>query len=307
MANPAGEMAVFACVVERGSFAAAADDLGLSPSAVSKLITRLETRLGVRLITRTTRRLALTAEGELFLDRSRKILEAIEAAEAELASGRRGPQGHLRVHTFPTFAVDHLSIALPSFLARHPRITFEFVVTNREVSLIDRNIDIALQVGPLGKSSFVARKITDLTQIVCASPAYVARHGRPVHPSDLAQHACLTLSHIPGSRIWAFVTASETIRVEVGGPAAADSAHMLLKLAISGAGIIRFGDIIVAKAIRDGLLVPLLEDWQELGSFPLWALHRAGQQRVPRVKAFIDFLIERFGDAPWRARRQSGE
>jgi DNA-binding transcriptional LysR family regulator len=302
MDNVAEEMAVFARVIERGSFAAAAHDFGLSPSAVSKLMTRLESRLGTRLITRTTRRLALTAEGELFLDRSRKILDAIEAAEAEVASGRRGPQGHLRVHVFPTFAVDHLSTSLPNFLARYPRITFEFVVTNREVDPVDGNIDIALQVGPLGKSSLVARKIAGLTQIVCASPAYLARRGRPVQPSDLTQHACLTLTHIPASRTWQFIAGGEPIRVEVGGPATADSAHMLLKLAIAGVGIIRFGDIIVAQAIRDGLLVPLLEDWQDPESFPLWALYQAGRQRTPRVKAFVDFMTEQFGESPWRMR-----
>jgi DNA-binding transcriptional LysR family regulator len=302
MANSAGEMTVFVRAVERGSFAAAAADLGLSPSAVSKLITRLEARLGARLLIRTTRRLAPTADGELFLERSRKILDAIDSAEAEVASARRGAQGRLRVHVFPTFAVDHLSLALPTFLARYPRITFEFVVTNREVNLIDDNIDIALQVGPLGKSSFVARKIADLTQLVCASPAYLARHGRPIHPSDLEQHACLTLSHLPGSRSWTFASGGETVRVEVGGPVAADSAHMLLKLAISGAGIVRFGDIIVGNAIQDRLLVPLLVDWQESGSFPLWALHQAGRQRIPRIKAFMDFLTECFGEAPWRAR-----
>ena len=303
MANASNEMAIFARVIERGSFAAAAGDLGLSPSAVSKLITRLESRLGARLLNRTTRRLALTAEGEVFLDRARTILDAIEAAEAEIISARRGPQGHLRVHAFPTFAVDHLSPALPDFLARYPRVSFEFVVTNREVSLIDDNIDIALQVGPLGKSPFVARKIADLTQVVCASPAYLARHGRPAHPSDLARHSCLTLSHVPASRVWPFTAGGDAVRVEVAGPAAADSAHMLLRLAIGGLGIIRFGDIVVAQAIRDGLLVPVLEDWQEAGNFPLWALHRAGRQRIPRVKAFLDFLMERFAAAPWRTRR----
>jgi DNA-binding transcriptional LysR family regulator len=302
MANSSGDMSVFARAVERGSFAAAADDLGLSPSAVSKLITRLETRLGTRLLIRTTRHLTLTAEGEVFLARSRKILEAIEAAENEVASARRGPQGHLRVHSFPTFAVEHLSEVLPIFLARYPRITFEFVVTNREVNLIDDNIDIALQVGPLGKSSFVARKIADLTQIVCASPAYLARQGRPKHPSELGQHACLTLSHVQGAQTWPFAAAGEIIAVEVGGPATADSAHMLLKLAIAGTGIVRFGDIIVAQAIRDGLLTPILENWQEPSSLPLWVLHQVGRQRVPRIKAFIDFLTDYFGQAPWRTR-----
>jgi DNA-binding transcriptional LysR family regulator len=115
-------------------------------------------------------------------------------------------------------------VALPTFLARYPRITFEFVVTNREVNLIDDNIEIALQVGPLGKSSFVARNIADLTQIVCASPAYLARHGRPIHPTDLEKHACLALSHLPGARTWTFAAGGEAVRMEVGGPACADSA-----------------------------------------------------------------------------------
>jgi len=305
MANSAGEMAVFLRVVERGSFAAAALDLGLSPSAVSKLITRLEARLNARLVVRTTRRLALTAEGDLFLDRSRKIVDAIEAAEAEVTAGRRRPQGHLRVHAFPTFAVDHLSGALPDFLSRYPRVTFEFVVTNREVNLIDDNVDVALQVGPLGASSPVARKVADLTQIVCASPAYLARHGRPAHPLDLARHACLTLTHMPASRSWQFSSANETVRVEVDGPVVADSAHMLLQLAIGGLGIVRFGDIIVARAVRDGLLVPVLESWQEPERFPIWALHRAGRQRVPRVRAFLDFLTDTFSVAPWRSKSQN--
>ena len=116
-------MTVFARAVDRGSFAAAADDLGLSPSAVSKLVTRLESRLGVRLLDRTTRRLALTAEGEVFLDRSRKILDAIEAAEAEISATRRAAEGHLRVHAFPSFAVNHLSAVLPEFLVRYPRVS----------------------------------------------------------------------------------------------------------------------------------------------------------------------------------------
>jgi molybdenum-dependent DNA-binding transcriptional regulator ModE len=148
-ANPSNEMGVFQRVVERGSFAGAAEDCGLSPSAVSKLITRLEYRLGVRLINRTTRRLALTHEGEIYLERSRDILRAIEATESEIASTRWSPRGHLRVHVFPTFAVDHLAPALPDFLARYPRVTFDFLVTNRLVDLIGDNVDIALRVGPL--------------------------------------------------------------------------------------------------------------------------------------------------------------
>lgn len=298
-------MSILVRVIDRGSFAAAAVDFGLSPSAVSKLVTRLESRLGVRLLNRTTRRLALTAEGEVFLDRSRKILDAIEAAESEIASSHRAAQGHLRVHAFPTFAVDHLSAVLPEFLARYPRITFEFLVTNRVIDLVDDNIDIALRVGPIGESRFVARKIADLTQVVCASPTYLAKHGTPTHPRDLAQHVCLTLSHVPNSRRWSFDVRGEAMQIEVNGPVIADSAHMLVRLAINGAGIVRFGDIIVAQAIQDGRLIPVLESLQQRESFPLWAIFQAGRQRAPRVKAFVDFLMERFGTAPWRTKRRT--
>src|SRR5579871_2818184 len=304
MTNPANEMSIFARVVDRGSFAAAADDFGLSPSAVSKLMSRLESRLGVRLINRTTRRLALTAEGEVFLERSRRILEAIDAAESEVAASRRGVHGHLRVHAFPSFAVDHLSAVLPDFLARYPRITFDFLVTNREIDLVEDNIDVALRVGSPGDSSVVARKIADLTQVVCASPAYLARRGTPVHPDDLAHHACLTLSHVPNAHLWSFRVAGESVQVEVDGPVVAHSAHKLLRLAVNGAGIIRFGDIIVAEAIREGRLVPLMERLQQTDGFPLWAISQHRRQRTPRVKAFLDFLMERFATAPWRTSRE---
>src|SRR5580704_11836348 len=133
MANSSTEMAIFERVAARGSFVGAAEDVGLSSSAVAKLVTRLEQRLGVRLINRTTRRLALTAEGEIYLDRAREILGAIEAAESEITSARASPRGHLRVHTFPVIASHQLAPALPEFVARHPDITFDFMVTNRTV------------------------------------------------------------------------------------------------------------------------------------------------------------------------------
>jgi DNA-binding transcriptional LysR family regulator len=303
MRSSSDEMVMFQRVVARGSFAGAAEDMGLSPSAVSKLVTRLELRLGVRLINRTTRRLALTAEGEIYLQRSRDILRAIEATESEITSARTSPRGHLRVHSFPTFAVDHLSPALPDFLTRYPGITLEFLVTNRSIDLIADNVDIALQVGQLNNSSLVACTITGLTPVVCASPKYLARHGRPAEPCDLARHLCLTLSHIAGSTTWPFRVNGKLVQVDVKGSIVADSAHMLLRLAIEGAGIIRFGDNVVARAIQEGLLEPVLQDWQEPETFPLWAVLPPGRQRTPKVRVFLDFLIERFGSAPWRIQR----
>ena len=306
MANSPSEMAIFERVVARGSFAGAAENVGLSPSAVAKLITRLEHRLDVRLINRTTRQLALTAEGVSYLDRVREILEAIEAAESEIASARASPRGHLRVHTFPVIAAHHLAPALPDFIARHPHITFDFMVTNRSVDLVGENVDVSLRMGPLEDSGLVSRKIVDLSRVVCASPGYLASHGRPAEPADLVRHACLTLSRNPGSASWPFRINGKRTRIDVKGPVSADSADMLLRLAIGGAGILRLSEHVVARSIHEGLLQPLLQDVQDPETYPLFALLPPGHHQAPKVRAFIDFLIERLGSAPWRTGLRRG-
>jgi DNA-binding transcriptional LysR family regulator len=300
MAGPSTEMAIFERVATRGSFAGAAEDVSLSPSAVAKLITRLEQRLGARLINRTTRRLALTAEGEIYLDRVREILGAIEAAESEIASAGASPRGHLRVHTFPVIAAHQLAPALPDFLARHPHITFDFMVTNRSVDLVGENVDVSLRMGPLEDSRLVSRKIVDLSRVVCASPGYLARHGRPAKPADLIGHTCLILSRNPGSASWPFRINGKLTRIDVTGCVSADSADMLLQLAIAGAGILRLSEHVVAHSIREGLLQPLLQNAHDPKTYPLFALLPPGRHQVPKVRAFIDFLIERLGSAPWR-------
>jgi len=300
MASSPNEMAIFERVAARGSFAGAAKDVGLSPSAVAKLITRLEHRLGVRLINRTTRRLALTAEGETYLHRVHEILGAIEAAESEIVSARTSPRGHLRVHTFPVIACHELASALPEFLVRHPHLSFDFMVTNRSVDLIGENVDVSLRIGPLEDSGLVSRKIVDLSRIVCASPDYLARHGRPAEPADLVRHACLTLSRNPGSASWPFRINGKLTRIDVKGPVSADSADMLLQLAIRGAGILRLSEHVVGRSIHEGLLQSLLQDMQDPETYPLFALMPPGHNQAPKVRAFIDFLIERLGSAPWR-------
>lgn len=306
MANPSQEMGVFERVAERGSFAGAAQDTGLTASAVSKLVTRLEQRLGVRLITRTTRRLALTSEGETFLRRSREILAAIEAAETEVAAGRLAARGRLRVLAPPVLAVDQLAPIVPAFLARHPRITFDFLVTNRVVDLVKENVDVALQTGTLGSSTLVARKIADLEQVICASPHYLARHGRPVVPSDLAQHSCLTMSGAPKLNDWRFRVDNRIVAIDVKGSASADSADMLVRLAIEGVGIVRLGEIAVASAIQKGLLQPLLQETHQPESYPLWAVMPPGRQRALKVKVFLDFLSGQFATQPWRVAPRVG-
>ena len=305
MANAANEMGVFERVAERGSFAAAAEDVGLSPSAVSKLILRLEQRLGVRLINRTTRRLALTAEGRTYLNRSREILAAIEAAESEIASARISPRGHLRIHAPPVMIGDHFGPALSEFLTRYPRITMDFLVTSRAVDLVGENVDIAMRTGKLPDSSLVACKIVDLTQMICASPEYLARHGRPLVPSDLTRHRCLVLNGIPEPTTWKFHDHTGPVAVEIKGAVSADSSDVLLRLAVEGVGIVRLGELAVGRALRNGSLEPLLLGVQVNEGYPLWALLPPGRQRSPKVKVFLEFLNERLGLAPWRTRERA--
>jgi DNA-binding transcriptional LysR family regulator len=287
------EMNGFVRVVERGSFAAAADDLGVTPSALSKLVTRIEDRLGVRLLTRTTRRLALTAEGDLFLTRSRDILASIEAAEAEVTAASQQPRGHLRISVGTALAKQILGPAIPVFLARYPDITTELHVSDRQIDLVAEQVDVAIRSGALGDSTLIARKIGDATRVICASPRYLKQHGSPGVPADLLQHNCLTLPG-PAWSQWPFHTHEGINRLAISGTFTSDNADLLLDMAVAGLGIARLADFMVARAVKQGTLVPLLQDSHIPESFPIHALTVPGRHRAPRIKAFIDFVVAQF-------------
>ena len=289
-------MNAFVRVIERGSFAAAAGDLGITPSALSKLVTRIEDRLGVRLLTRTTRRLALTSEGEVFVARSHEILAAIEAAEAEVTAASRLPRGHLRISVGTALAKQILGPALPLFLARYPDITVELHVSDRQIDLVAEQVDVAIRSGALGDSSLVARRIGNATRVICASPHYLKQHGSPRVPADLLQHNCLTLPG-PAWSQWPFHTHEGINRLAVAGNFTSDNADLLLDMALAGLGIARLADFMVARALQQGSLVRLLQDSQMPEAFPIHALTVPGRHRAPRIKAFIDFVAAQFDRA----------
>lgn len=293
------DMNAFVRVVEKGSFAAAAQDLGLTPSAVSKIVTRIELRLGVQLLTRTTRRLALTAEGETYFQRCQEILEAIEAAEAEVATAGMSLRGHIRVNASSSIARYQLAHIMPDFLAQHEAITLELGAADRQVDLIAENVDVAIRTGALADSSLVARKIAEARRIICASPDYLARKGTPKVPGDLIEHNCLLVTNFAHLARWPFYTPEGINRLTVSGDITSDSSDVLLELALDGHGIIRALEVLVARYVRQGRLVPLLLDEHVDEPTPFWAVTPPGRNRVPRVRAFIDFLVERLGSAPW--------
>lgn len=296
----AAEMTAFVRSVDSGGFSAAARELGLTPSALSKLVTRLEDRLGARLLQRTTRRLQLTPEGEAFYTRSRRILAEMDEAEAEVLQAGVLPKGLLRLHCGSAFGMHQLAPAIPLFLERHPGVTLDITINDQPVSGLEEGVDLAIRIGALDESSMVARRICNLERVICAAPAYLEKHGTPRTPDELQQHNCLWITSLPVLRRWPFDTDDGIRVVHIDGNVVANNAETVLQLTVAGVGITRLTDVIVGDAIRRGELVPILSDWHHVEPVPLYATYPSGRHLSPKIRAMVDFLVEQFGAAPWR-------
>ena len=289
------EMRVFVHAIERGTFAGAASVMGLTPSAVSKLIGRLEERLGVRLVNRTTRKLALTAEGETYFHSGRRLIEAVDGLEHEIAASGGHPRGLLRINTAVSFGVQHLAPALVEFQQRYPDVRVSVSLTDRPVDLHAERIDVAVRVGAPSEAGLMSRKVGEVGRVICASPQYLAQFGVPESREDLAQHRCIVFT-APGRSRWAFKAADGGVEyVDVAGIFASDNQECILQLALQGAGIARLADFMVVRPIREGKLVPVLVDQHDPERTPAYAVFPPGVQNLPKVRAFLDFLDERFG------------
>lgn len=293
------EMRVFVRVVELGSFAAAAEDLRRSPSAISKLINRLESRLGVQLLARTTRRLSLVEEGQTYLLRCREILAAVENAEAEITGSSPKLSGHIKINAGTGIGRHQLAAVLPEFLAAHQDITVEIEINDRRIDIMAENVDIVLRAGALSDSSLITRKIAEGRRIICASPNYLAKHGTPKTPEDLLEHNCIRMSPFDHLSHWPFNDGKEK-RIKVTGNVLTDSSDVMLDLALAGEGITRMTDTQVGRSIQSGLLVPLLQDVHVEEPVIFWALTPPGRNRIPRIKAMLNFLADRFAQQPWK-------
>ena len=293
-------MTAFVRSVDGGGFSAAARELGLTPSALSKLVTRLEDRLGARLLQRTTRRLQLTPEGEAFYVRSRRILADMDEAEAEVVEAGVRPTGLLRLHCGSAFGMHQLAPAIPLFLERHPGVELDITISDEPLVGLGEGVDLAIRIGALDESSMVARRICNLERVICAAPAYLERCGTPRTPDDLQQHNCLWITSLPVLRRWPFDTDDGIRVVHIDGNVVANSAETVLQLALAGVGITRLTDVIVGDAIRRGELIPVLSDWHHVEPVPLYATYPSGRNLSPKIRAMVDFLVEQFGPAPWR-------
>ena len=296
-------MMAFVKAVEAGGFSAAARQLGLTPSALSKLVSRLEDRLGAQLMQRTTRRLQLTVEGEAFFGRARTILAAMDEAESEVTEAVSSPRGLLRIHCGSTFGMHQLAPAIPRFQERHPSVSLELTISDERLSMMQEGVDLAIRIGPLEESSLVARRICNLERVIFAAPAYLARYGTPRTPDDLQQHNCLWITSLPQLKRWPFDTDDGIRVVNVSGNIAANHAETVMQLALAGVGITRLADVVVATALRAGTLVPILTDWHHVEPVPLYVTYPSGRNLSPKVRAMVEFLVEEFGGAPWRTAR----
>lgn len=288
--STADDISVFIRVVDLGTFAAVAEATGLTPSGVSRIMTRLEDRLGVKLLQRSTRRLVLTREGEIYAAHGRSILAAIETAEAEVTAGRGHVRGLIRVNTGTAFARHRLARLLPAFQAQYPEVSVEISVTDHRIDPIAEQVDVTIRVGPLGDSSLIARRLGEVRRVIAASPSYLARCGTPQRPSDLMRHNCLLLTGFARLAQWPMIEEGRRILLPVSGSTRCDSADLLLDLAIAGVGIVRLGDFLGQEALSDGRLVPLLEGQHDEDPSPITALVPPGRHVIPRVRAFLDFL-----------------
>lgn len=293
--------AIFAKVAEFGSFAAAADDMGLSGATVSKAVQRLEMRLGERLIHRTSRRFALTEAGRILAVRAARILAEGEAAEAEAHAQSAVPRGRVRLAAPMSFGLRHVAPALPDFLTANPEVSVDLQLDDKVVDLVAGGIDVALRIAELPDSSLLARRLCAVRRFVVGAPAYFAQHGKPQRPSDLRQHQCLGYHYLATGETWRFSNANgETEAVTVKGPLSATNAEALTSALEAGCGMALQPDFLVSQAIREGMLVTVLDDW----TAPPLALHLvtpAGEPRPIRVAVLLEFLARRFGAgaAPW--------
>lgn len=291
--NRSGEMTTFVRVVELGGFSAAARAMRMTPSAVSKLVARLEERLGVRLFARSTRKLRLTPEGSVFFERSVRVLEEMDAAERAVATGA-SPRGKLRVNSNVPFGQLCLLPVLPKFLARHPDVTVDVVLTDAIVDLLEVPTDVAIRTGPLRESRLVARKLGESRMVVVASPAYLASRGTPKTPDDLEKHNRLDFCFARHRDGWPFrLPSGASSVVSAAGNALVSDGEAMRSLALAGLGIARLANFQVADDVEAGRLVPLLESFSTQESEPIHAVFVGSSSRLPpRVRAFLDFLVE---------------
>lgn len=289
-------MEVFVKVAQLGGLSSAATQLGLAKSTVSKHLSALEERLGARLLNRTTRKLALTEAGEIYLERALTILASIEETETALTCHSLAPRGRLRVNAPMTFGQTRLTPLLASFIQTYPEIRIELTLNDRRVDVIDEGFDLVVRIGRLEDSSLMARRLMSAPMICAASPAYLAARGEPLAPQDLRRHTCLryTYSTTPGE--WIFNRDGTEERVRIEGGFSANNGDALTIAAAAGLGVAYGPDFTLEPFLQDGRLKPILCDWRGR-TVDVHAVFPPQRPLPLKLRALIDFLVDELGDS----------
>jgi DNA-binding transcriptional LysR family regulator len=292
-------MAAFARVVDLNGFSAAAKDLGLSKSKVSKLVACLEDEMGARLLNRTTRRLSLTEAGQAFYQGAQRAMAEADAAQAAVTQFSAAPRGVLRVNAPMSFGVRHVAPALSDFLSAYPEVSVELDLNDRVVDLVEEGYDLAIRIVRLRDSSLIARVLAPSRNILCAAPAYLARRGTPCQPEDLSGHDCLIYSYQATGDRWRFTGPGGERQVKIGGRVRANNGDALLRAALGGLGIALLPSFICGEDLRAGRLLQLLPEWNQRGHADVSAVYPASRNLLPKVRVFIDFLAAHYGPTPY--------
>ncbi|MDR5743029.1 LysR substrate-binding domain-containing protein [Caballeronia sp. LZ029] len=290
------DVGLFMRAAALANLSAAAREFGLSPAVASARIAGLERMLGARLLHRTTRRVSVTQEGEIFAAHARELLDAAEAARASVGQAREHPHGRLRVTMPSSLGRQHISPLMPAFLRAYPGVSVDLRMTDQIVDLVDEGIDLAIRIGALKDSTLVAKKLASNRRVLCASPAYLAAHGTPRHPADLAGHECVILAD---QRDWSFVTPTGVIDVRVSGRLVTDNGEVIRDALAAGVGIGLKSTWSVAPLIASGELVTVLDDYPLAQTVAIWAVYPSRAFVPPKTLAFIDFLAAQFGEPPY--------
>ena len=293
---------MFVAVMESGSFAAAAQRLRLSSGQASKMINRLERDLGVQLLKRTTRALAATEMGQAYFERIRAIVAEIDALDQAMNAGTREPTGTLRITVAESFGVTRLLPLFLDFLERHPHIELEASFSDRMVNIVDDGFDAAIRVGAVSETSLIVRKLSERHIMTVASPAYLAAHGEPAHPSELAGHPCVLDTNFRDPRKWWFrdPTSGERMSVDVEGRLVTSSPEACLIAAERGFGIAHVPSFMPVKRIAAGTLVAILRSYEE-PPLPISILYPPTRHLAPKMRSLIDFLVDKLRSAPTTA------
>jgi DNA-binding transcriptional LysR family regulator len=289
------EMQVFARVVEDGAFSSAARALNLTPSGVSKLIARLEDRLGTLLFKRTSRNMILTPEGQTFYERVLEVLAAVDGAEASVSTSSRDHSGVLRVYTTLSFACHQIAPLMPEFHRRYPNLRVEFHTGTGPLRTLDSTMDIAIYPYDMQDCSMVARRIAQSRWLLCASPDYLECYGTPERPADLLNHSCMNFAMDVPCNTWPVWDAPENkfVRVSVPPTSSATDAEMLLAMGLAGAGIVRMYEYHVARHLERGELVQLFPCDQDTHQQAIYAIYQSRRHLAPRARIYLDYLEEK--------------